>query len=203
MKKVELVYRAVMEGYIRRHNEFTQKGLARDLGISLGGVNKAVSQLAAINAVRVDRRSFSVIAIDRLVMYWATHRNLEKDVVLRLATGIDVGEIEGSLPEGIAFTAYSAYKRLYANTPADYGEVYVYATPRAVDLIAHRFRSEAGFPNLFVLRADAMLELEIAEHRLAKGCAPVSQVLVDLWNIRSWYAKEFYDALYKMIVGEG
>ncbi len=201
MKKEELVYREIASKYLDGKNSFTQKGLAEELSVSLGGVNKTVSKLVSINAVSVSKMSFSVVAFDRLMLYWATHRKLGREIAYEGRGDAAVNEIESSMPGGVAFTAYTAYKKLYKNTPADYSEVYVYATGEALAAIKGRFREGSKYPNLFVLRADAILEAAIKGRRLTSGSVPVPQVFVDLWNIRSWYAKEFSDAMSKRIFG--
>jgi len=155
--------------------------------------------LEAINAVRITPRSFSIIAIDRLMLYWATHRKLNNDIVYSAFSDMRINEIEASMPNGTVFTAYTAYKKIYKSTPADYSEVYVYATESALNEIERRFPVKSGAYNIFILKADPVLAGRIKN---SIAVAPLPNVFVDLWNIRTWYAKEFTDALSKKLFGD-
>jgi len=199
MKLYEIFYREVAADYLSGKNSFTQKELANRLGISIGNVNKALKALEAINAVRITPKSFSIIAIDRLMLYWATHRKLNNDIVYKAFSDMHISEIEASMPNGTAFTAYTAYKKIYKSTPADYSEVYVYAAESALNEIERRFPMKSGAYNIFILKADRVLAERIKN---SVAVAPLPNVFVDLWNIRTWYAKEFTDALSKKLFGD-
>jgi DNA-binding transcriptional regulator YhcF (GntR family) len=199
MKLYEIFYREVATDYLSGRNSFTQKELSNRLGISIGNINKALKALEAVNAVRITSRSFSIIAIDRLLLYWAAHRKLNKDIVYKAFSDMRVSEIEASMPNGTAFTAYTAYKKIYKSTPADYSEVYVYATESALNEIERRFTRKNGAYNIFVLKADPVLAGRIKN---SVAVAPLPNAFVDLWNIRTWYAKEFTDALSKKLFGD-
>jgi len=199
MKLYEIFYREIATDYLSGRNSFTQRELSDRLGISIGNVNKALKALEAINAVRIAHRSFSIIAIDRLLLYWASHRNLNNDIVYSAFSDMRISEIEASMPNGIAFTAYTAYKKIYKSTPADYGEVYAYATESAINEIERRFPRKSGAYNIFILKTDPVLAGRIKN---SVAVAPLPSVFVDLWNIRTWYAKEFTDALSKKLFGD-
>jgi len=199
MKLYEIFYREIATDYLSGKNSFTQKELSNRLGMSIGNVNKALKALEAINAVRITPKSFSIIAIDRLMLYWATHRKLNNDIVYSTFSDMRISEIEASMPNGTAFTAYTAYKKIYKSTPADYSEVYVYATESAVNEIERRFPVKSGAYNIFILKADHVLAERIKN---SVAVAPLPNVFVDLWNIRTWYAKEFTDALSKKLFGD-
>ena len=78
------------------------------------------------------------------------------------------------MPNEIIFGAYTAYKFLYHDIPADYSEVYVYAD---VDL-KERFPPQKGVPNLFVLKKDALIETY-------GKTTTAAQTFVDLWNVKN------------------
>jgi len=199
MKLYEIFYREVAADYLSGMNSFTQKELSNRLGISIGNVNKALKTLEAINAVRITPRSFSIIAIDRLMLYWATHRKLNNDIVYSTFSDMRIDEIEASMPNGTVFTTYTAYKKIYNSTPADYSEVYVYAAESTLNEIERRFPVKSGAYNIFILKADRVLAERIKNN---VAIAPLPNVFVDLWNIRTWYAKEFTDALSKKLFGD-
>lgn len=197
MKLNEILYREIATEFLNGNNKFTQKGLSEWLGISIGNVNASIKRIEGINAVQLDKKSFRVIAFDKLMMYWATHRRLDNDIVYMAHSLLSVKEVEESMPNGILFTAYSAYKKIYHTAPADYGEVFVYATETSLEEIKRRFHKQGKFPNIFVLKADKALSNVIV--RTKDECVPIPNVFVDLWNIKTWYAKEFVDALSKKL----
>lgn len=199
MNKKEIVYRNIACSYIDGDNRFTQLGLSKELGISISTVNSAVRDLAGINAVRISTRSFAVSAIERVLFYWASCRKLDRDIVYSTRVDAGVREIEANMPMGIAFTAYTAYVLNYKDVPADYSEVYVYASEEAVDEIKERFSANKGICNLFVMRADADLDKRIKSNKIKRSSVCPAQAFVDLWNVRTWYAKEFSDAILKRI----
>lgn len=196
-----MLYREISSDYMKGINRFTQLELSKRLSISLSTVNAALMNVSRINAVTINNRSFSIIAFDRLLFYWATHRNIAKDTCCNITVNAGINEIESSMPKGIAYTAYTAYKNTYSDAPADYSEVYVYATKEAIGDIKRRFPETKGTSSIVVLNADSALERRIDAGNLENTSVPISQVFVDLWNIRTWYAKEFSDALSKKIFG--
>ncbi|MHB1830428.1 MAG: hypothetical protein ACYCO0_03460 [Candidatus Micrarchaeaceae archaeon] len=199
MKKEEVIFREISADYLNGVNKFTQLELSKRLSISISTVNSAIKNVYKINAIQIKRRSFSIIALDRLMLYWATHRAIEKDISFSVHADMPIKEIEASVPDGVAFSAFTAYKKTYSSTPADYSEVYLYATEAAAAEIKKRFPAGNGSANLIVLNADQLLAKRINESLIKNQSVPITQVFADLWNIRSWYAKEFSDALGKKI----
>jgi hypothetical protein len=199
MKKQETVYREIGCTYIEGRRKFTQLELSRSLGLSLSTVNNAVSNLEAINAVSVSLRSFEVTSLPRLLLYWATKRKIESDVLYRTRAEEPVREIERNMPNEAAFTCYTAYKLTFNDAPADYSEVYAYATAEGTKEIIRRFRQKAGPPNLVVLKPDERLNMEIAAGKLKHSSVCTAQMFVDLWNLKEWYARDFVAALEKRL----
>lgn len=199
MKKQEVVYRKIACEHIEGKRKFTQLELASVLGFSLSTINNAINNLEEINSVKVNKRSFEVMSLTRLLLYWATRRRLEEDVAYRTRVEAPVREIEAGMPESIAYTCYTAYKLLYKDVPADYSEVYVYATEEGMSEIKSRFRAREGPPNLMVLKADQEMADAIAGKKLRHSSVCNAQVFVDLWNLNAWYAKDFIGALEKRL----
>ncbi len=200
MRSEGIILESISDSYVKGERSFTQANLSRTTGVSVSAVNKTVNELKRIAAADVGRRSFSVIDFQKLLLYWATHRNLDKDIVYSTSVGMDVSRIESTMPPGIAFTAFTAYKFLVGEPPADYGEVYVYAGTDAMNIITDRFPPKKGVKNLFVLKADSFLERRIKNKELAASCVGLPRVFADLWNIRAWYAKEFTNRLLSALV---
>ena len=62
MKKIELVFRRILEEAIEKKNrKVTQAEIARALQISLSTVNLALEHLKKMNAVEIKNRSFTII----------------------------------------------------------------------------------------------------------------------------------------------
>ncbi len=199
MNKQEIVFRKIGCSCIEGRSSFTQLELSKELDVSLSIVNAAVTNLKDINAVRVKQRSLDVIALDRLLLYWATHRNLKKDIVYQTRANAPVKEIERNMPNGIAFTGYTGYRLVFNEAPADYSEVYLYATEESLKEIKRRFEPNDRIPNVIVLRCDSDLETAIKRHRLKASSVCPAQLFADLWNMNQWYAKDFVDALSKRL----
>jgi hypothetical protein len=189
MKKNEWIYREMLFRAIEKgDNFFTQKALSQSCGVSIGNVNKSLSALDKMNAIEKKPRGFSVINWKKILLYWASCRNLEKDIVYQTRVDENVIGIEKSLPQ-VLFTAYSGYKFAFGRVPADYSEVVVYGDGTE---IKERFEKKAGQKhegryNLIVLKSDPHLE------RFKK--APLAQIYVDLWNMGTWYAEDFIKEL--------
>jgi len=186
MKRMELVYREILYKAIEeKERRFTQSELSKTLGISLSIVNAAVRKLHDLGSVRVLARSFEIVDIRKILYYWASIRNFWKDVIYQIRVEMPVREIERNMPD-LIYSAYSAYKFKFKDVPADYSEVYVYASDNELKRIKNRFdRFEKNKlkPNLFVLRKDSLMD--------KYKSIPLAQIFVDLWNLREWYAKDF------------
>lgn len=181
MLKAELVFLEIFRG------AKTQKEIAERLGISLSTVNNAVKPLARIGAI--EKRNFGLRLIDRekALTYWASVRNLEKDIVYATRADMPVKGIERLMPSGVAFTAFSAFRLRFREVPADYGEVYVYAGAGELAELEKRFPQKKGPVNLTALKMPESLAKE--------KIVPNELMFADLWNLREWYAKEFLKAL--------
>jgi predicted transcriptional regulator len=191
MKKKEWVYREALYTTMElKEKKLTQFSLAQKLKISLSTVNNALRPLVKMGAVDATRMGFRVTDEEKFLAYWASMRNLEKDIQYQTRTNSAVSDVEKSMPSGVIYTAYSGYKFKFREVPADYSEVYVYSGEEALEEIKARFPETEGPANLFILRTDSNLTA------LSTGnIAPLCQLYVDLWNLREWYAKDFLKAL--------
>ena len=185
MSSREIIYRQLFE-----NNNTTQLSLAREVGLSLGSVNSALRPLFEMGCLQRLKRGFRVIDREKLLMFWASVYSFSKKVVYSTSVNTGLRRIESGMPAGAIFTAFSGFKFLYKNVPADYGEVYVYADEETLGEIKTRFPVNSGRPNLIVLKADKPL-IKLS----AKQIAPVSQIFVDLWNLGDWYARDFVNEL--------
>lgn len=181
MTKAESVYREILYQAMEKNNRtLTQSYLAKALKLSLSTVNLAVKHLVKMNAVRVKNRSFDVIDVKKILYYWASVRNLEKDIIYQTRVDKEIRKIESEMPPDTVYTAYSGYRFMFKDAAADYSEVYVYCDDLAE--IKKRFPPNNNQPNMFVLK-NKPEKLTIA------------QLFVDLWNLKEWYAKDFLKEL--------
>jgi len=188
MKQKDAVYRHMLnEAIEKKQLSFTQLALSQMFGISLSTVSNALAPLEKIGIIGKKTRSFYIIDVKKLLMFWTTFRRLSKDIIYSTRADKPVQKIEGEMPATVVFTAYSGYRMKFDEAPADYGEVYVYANAKILAEIKERFPEKRGPPNIFILEKDQNMPNE--------NIAPLSQVYVDLWNLKEWYAKDFLDAL--------
>lgn len=194
MKNSELIYREILYRSIEEKKfNFTQSELSKKLNISLSMVNSAVKKLEFIGAIKIKQRGFNVIDVKKILYLWASIRDLPKDFIFKIRGEAPVREIERAMPN-VFFTAYTAYKFLFNNVPADYSEIYAYASSEELEIIKKRllmFKTTEKNPNLFILKKDNLIK------NYKK--IPLAQLFVDLWNLKEWYAKEFVTALEKKL----
>ncbi len=181
MKKAVMVCAWLMD-----HEKTTQAEISVELDMSLSTVNRAVKKLEKMGAVEISSRSLKTRDKEKILMYMSSIRNTEKDILYRTRVNEKVREIEMSMPGGVEFTAYTAYKLRYEDVPADYSEVYVYADEQGIDEIKKRFPETKGPPNLFVLKKETIVNDAL--------------IFADLWNLKEWYAREFTREMHDRIL---
>ena len=195
MKQKEFVYIYIAEAFLAsKRTRFTQKEIADNLEISLSTVNNSLGPLFRMHALRKFPKGFELIDIEKLLVNFGTVRNLGKDLVYSTYVPKPVDRIEAEMPSKTMFTAYSGYRMLTNDAPADYSEVYVYAGNDELNGIQKRFPQKKGNSNLFVLRKEKLMD------RLKT--IPFSLVFADLWNVPEWYAREFLSAARKRTGGD-
>jgi len=193
MKKKEVIIREILFDTLEKKDaKITQLELASRLDVSTSTVNNAIKPLVRLGAIDVKSRGLNVIDVKKALIYLASIRNLQRDIIYQTYIPKGVLEIEKSMPAGILYGLFSAYKFQYDEVPADYSEVYIYSKEEDFEKIKRRFPEMKGPPNLFILRADPAL-FNISN----KNIVPSIQIYIDLWNTRQWYAKEFLIALEK------
>jgi predicted transcriptional regulator len=191
MKKKEIIIREILiQSFQSPEKRITQLELAKRLNVSLSTVNHAVGSLVSVGAIEIKRNGIKIIDKKKAILYLATIRNLKKDIIYQTYVPTSVSEIEKSMPEGVLYTMFSAYKFRFNEVPADYSEVYVYCDDNTLKEMKSRFKPMKGPSNLIALRVDDRLK-ELSENSLV----PLVQIYIDLWNAREWYAKDFLDSL--------
>ena len=182
MKRIEETYREILyESMEKKNNNLTQSYLAKALNLSLSMVNLALKPLRRMNAIKIKQRSFDIIDKKKILYYWASIRDIEKDIIFKTRVEKPVKQIEAEMPADVVYAAYSAYKFRFKDVAADYSEVYVYSdNPEEIE---KRFPKNNKTPNLFVLKKDKNMKSTLA------------LIFVDLWNLREWYARDFLQSI--------
>ena len=205
MKKSQMIYRCFAEGALEdRKKHFTLRGIARELGLSPNTVSLATKPLVKVGAVTKYNWYFMVTNFEKLLVFWSVTRNIDRDIIYKAYSGLGLAEIEKRMPAEVAYTCYSGYVAMFGNDVSDYDKVYVYATESGLDEIRRRFpetelRGKPGYSNILVFKADPVMKTMIEEHSLRKAAAPLTQIYVDLWNNKDWFAYEFLKKLKRRI----
>jgi hypothetical protein len=192
--KIERVYRQILYRILdlKGSGSFKQKDLSFETKLSLSTVNYSLIPLQQMNAIEKKPFGFSVIDVKKILLYWASIRKLRKEIVYRNFVNERVERIESGVPAKSVFTAYTAFKFKFRQIPSEYSEVMVYGEKEKFE---ERFGKEniKLKPNLIVLKLD--------DHLLKFKTIPIAQMFVDLWNLDTWYAKEFLNKLEVIING--
>ncbi len=197
MTKKEIILREIIEKAVqKRQFECTQSDLAKTLGFSSSTVFNALKIARSQGAVKVMKKNSRVVDLEKLLYIWATQRNVAKDIAYAAFVPNSAKEIEGLMPDGVLFGAYSACAHAWGDAPADYDKVYVYADARELEEIKKRFPAAkvGASANLFVLKKDPFID------RYGKTDTGPAQTFADLWNLKGWYAKEFLNRLKEKIL---
>lgn len=184
MFKIEYIWRDLLDRTIEKKNpDFTITELAKKYTLSTSVVNHALIPLRALNIVKINKISSKVVDWERLLFFWATRRNLKKDIIYSTFSPLSGYDREGLMPPDVILTAFTAFRYLLNKTPADYDHVYFYSNK--IEKIAKRFPMSKRLPNIFILKPDPYL--------LKSKKLGLSQLFVDLWNLPEWYARNFQE----------
>lgn len=196
MKKIETILHEILDEALYKGNfKRTQQEIAAKLGYSLSTVNHALNIPTQIGAIRKESKFFVLQDFKKLLYYWASVRNLARDIVYATHVNLPVLQIEGqALPDSI-YACYSAARHLLGEPPADYAAVYFYIKAEQLPHFQERFPLDTtAAPNVFALRSPQ-------NFRHTKEGTTLIQTFVDIWNLKDWYAKDFIRALEEKIDG--
>lgn len=184
MKKIETVWcQLLFDALERRQPVFQQQELAKRLRLSISTVAHALKDLRQMGAVRIGGNGGQVEDAEKLLMHWASHRNLAADIRWQLSCDQPVQEVEGLLPPGSILGGYSAVRHWYGEAPADYATVNVYH-PQP-DILKERLAGmRPGSTKVVGLQLDSRLPLR-------PETTSIAHTFVDLWNLTDWMAKDF------------
>jgi hypothetical protein len=191
MKKIEIIWRELLYQSLEKGNNcFVQKDLAQKFKFSTSTIFQALKPLRKMGAVKVSGRNFTLTDPEKLLYHWASLRQLNKEIVYQTQVDLPVLEIEKSMPSEVVFACFSAYRLRFNDTPADFDQVWVYG--HDLKEIKKRFPEKKGMANLVVLKPDTWL---VNYGQITS----LAQTFVDLWNLPSWFAKEFVNSLKEKI----
>lgn len=196
MKKIETIWHHILyEALTHKTFKFTQQELALRFSYSLSTVHHALVVPTRIGAIRKESKFFVLEHFMKLLLYWASVRNLKRSIIYQAYSPLSVNEREGQMPGAAIYACYSAARQILGEPPADYEAVYIYDTAGAIAEIERRFpRGKAQRPNLFVLAGGPAL-------RRYGAVTTIPQTYVDIWNLSDWYSADFTRTLEEKIHG--
>lgn len=194
MKKIETIWHDILyESLEKRHFKRTQQEIARKLGYSLSTVNHSLKVPLQIGAIRKSSKFFVLQDFKKLLYYWASVRNLSRDIIYQTFLPAPVQAIEGMAPSESVYACYAAARHRLGEPPADYAKVYFYIPPDSLTQFQERFPPDTtNAPNVFALRLPPNMP-----H--TKEGTTLAHTFVDIWNLSDWYAKDFTSALERKI----
>ncbi|MBI4041871.1 MAG: hypothetical protein HY391_00180, partial [Deltaproteobacteria bacterium] len=140
MKKIETCWHYLLyEALVQRKFKHTQQELAEKLHYSSSTIHHALRVPAQIGAVRKASKFFVVEDVEKLLYYWASLRNLERDILYKTLVHAPIREMEGLVPPSCIFACYTAAKTMLGEAPADYSKVYFYAQRETLEEVKNRF----------------------------------------------------------------
>ena len=188
MKRSEKIYREILIGVLNKKERFTQLELSKRCSVSLSLVNKVLKNLSEIGAVDILHMQFRIIDSSKILFYWATKRNIQKDISKKYCINMSTAEIEKSLP--FILTGYSAWRLLSKSVPFDYNKVYVYMhknQQRLLDIWIKDKPVTTGRENLFIIITDDKHLIENSKRKIA----PLPQIFVDIYSLSDIQSKYF------------
>lgn len=190
MLKIEYVWRELLYQSIEKNNPlFTITDLANKFNLSTSVVSHAILPLRELSMVEVGKLKSKVIDTEKLLFFWATRKNINKDIIYKTHSNLPVFKRESAMPATVFPTAFSACRLYYHDLPSDYENIYFYADDFSE--IKKRFPENGKNPNLYIIQADPFLKMYKK--------TPLAQIFVDLWCLPEWYAKEFSNVLLQKI----
>lgn len=187
MKKIEYVWRELLYQAIEKDSPFfSLTGLSLKFHLSTSVVSHALLPLRELHMIEVGKRGSKIIDSEKLLFFWATRRNIRKDLLYETYSKLPVSDREALMPASVYPTAYTACRFYFDLVPADYDTIYFYAKDEKE--IKARFPQDKKRPaNISILKEDSYLS------RYAN--TPIALIFADLWNLPEWYSRDFADAV--------
>jgi len=198
LSKTQQVWRHLVAGAVEQDRRRWDSivALADELGMGVSTTHRALGHPVEIGAVHV-RPAGGVRVIDpgRLLILWAGHRRLSRDVVDRFEVDASAPVVERSItnPAAILGGFGAVVAHMGGNRVADYETVVVYGDP-GVDVTGRVEDPEPGrVTEVLVARPDPLLA------RYGR-VTPLTQAWVDLFSLPGWQAARFVHNLLPTLV---
>ncbi len=198
LSKTEQVWRHLVSGAVEdgRRRWDSVVALAKELGLGVSTTHRALGHPAEIGAVHI-RPAGGVRVIDpgRLLILWAGHRRLSRDVVDRFEVEASAPVVERSItnPDAVLGGFGAVVARTGGNRVADYETVLVYGDPR-IELSDPIADSEPRrVTEVLVAQPDPLLA------RYGRVTS-LTQAWVDLFSLPGWQAARFVHHLLPTLV---
>ena len=81
MLKQEAVIREILCQFLYNNDIIDQQQISQSLNVSIGLVNKVISRLQSMGAVSKTGRRYSVTSFRKILMFWSSLRNLQRDIL--------------------------------------------------------------------------------------------------------------------------
>src|SRR3989338_6584958 len=95
MLKIEAIWRELLYQSIENRNiTFKTTDLASKYKLSLSTVHHSLIPLSNLGIVKIGKRISEIRDMERLLMYWATRRDLKKDICYQTFCQLPISEIE-------------------------------------------------------------------------------------------------------------
>jgi hypothetical protein len=190
-----LVWAAIEQGQ-RRWPSMTT--LSADLGMGVSTVHRALSHPVEIGAVQV-RSAGGVRVVDpgRLLLLWAGHRRLSRDIVVTFDVPGSAPVVERTItsPTAVLGGFGAVIARLGENPVADYETVLVYGEPLLEPLAVLQDPDSRRTTEVIVASPDPLLA------RYGR-VTPLVQAWVDLFTLPGWQPARFVHHLLPGLVTE-
>lgn len=190
MPVIEMVWRHLLVGARTGRRRWpTLSALAEELEIPVSTAHRSLSHPAEIGAVSIRALDgLQVLDPARLLILFAAHRHVQRDIVARFRVGAPSVEVEAMAtnPDAVlgGFGAVVAHQG-GTNRIADYDTVLFYGDPR---LDAAAPASQGQGTEVLVAEPDGLL-------RHYGRVTPFSQAYADLFSLPGWQAARFIEEL--------
>lgn len=198
MKKIETLWHHILyEALEHKQFKFTQQELALRFSYSLSTVHHALAVPTRIGAIRKESKFFVLAHYMKLLLYWASVRNLSNNIRYSTYYEGPILKAQGELPAGGIYGGYTAAKHILGIAPADYDKIYYYY--ENPEDFKRRFPPNHRRPdNIFVLGLPNIKEYI---ENYPGGITSLPNTFVDIWNMSDWFAADFIKALEEKING--
>ncbi|MBU1089061.1 hypothetical protein KKA02_04265 [Patescibacteria group bacterium] len=197
MLKIETIYHHLLfEALKNKKYQHTQQNIANIYKFSLSTVNHALNIPTKIGAIQKTSKFFILADFQKLLYYWASKRNFEKDIIFKTHLDYPIYKIESIAPNKSIYACYSSAVKILGSAPADYSQVYFYLPQNELEQFLKRLpptdNKNKTQPNLFILKSNKYIQ----KYGLI---TTLPQTFVDIWNLTHWYSKDFIKSLNQKI----